>query len=547
MYFRIRDLRNSLKGYTEIFIYGAGKYAAEIYPKLCEMRLNARIEGFVVTEVKQQDFLFDQKIRQIGEIQKSEEKRCFLVAVNRSLEAEIIDILKEKELGDYILVSDFVRGDGFRMTEEQYRGQGFIKYIEYMAESYEYQHVDEMLCKSRTEIVDQIELKIKNRNRKDEKQIVAVGAYGQARCRYIFRAMIERGYRVTVLTSCANEPDWAKGLLDLQGIELIQCMTTEDILYHALVYDPLVYYVSPPWSDASIAAIMIQQKEQFGKIALELYDVMNGSYNVDEKLLGIERYALENAEGVVWRYFAKEYLEKEFGFCYRGKSIQFIDCCAGDNLHREIDDNSDILKLCITFGGTDGLAGRTGNDFKKWGNDYIRFVTAQEIMQNITDRPDVLLHVYIGTASEEEKALLREVEDEYPNFKVFYNISHGELKKKLLDYDYGVQNAAGKYFMTDDQYRKEGCLYLRGTHAISMSQKFFDYIDAGMAVIANRQIQLCNYLAQYGVIIRMDTDRLDIDYLKQHKRQFRENAEKARVELGIENHIDELLAFFQQL
>lgn len=101
--------------------------------------------------------------------------------------------------------------------------------------------------------------------------------------------------------------------------------------------------------------------------------------------------------------------------------------------------------------------------------------------------------------------------------------------------------------MTDDQYRKEGCLYLRGTYMLSMAQKFFDYIDAGLAVIANTQTRLCEYLEQYGVLIRMDTDQLDIDYLKKHRKQFRKNAETARVKLGIENHIDRLLRFFQQL
>lgn len=546
MYFRIRDLKNCIKEYTELLIYGTGKYATEIYPKLNEMKLGADIEGFVVTEVKEQNLFFGQKVRAVEEIRESKKKRCFLIAVNRTLEKEIIDIIENRKLGDYILLSDFVRDDGLCMLEEQYRGQSFSKYIEYMAESYEYQHVDEMLCKSRMEIIDQIERGTDNR-KKDERQIVVIAAERQARCRYIFRAMVERGYRVTVLSSSTEWPDWLRDSIDQEGIEVTHCLTTEDLLYQALLYDPWVYYVLPPWSDASIAAIMIQQKERFGKIALEIYDVMNGCYNVDEKRLGTERYALENADGVVWRYFAKEYLEKEFGFHYRGKSIQFVDCCAGEDLPREGSDDSSLLKLCIVIGNTAGLASRNGTDFKKWGDDYIRHVTAREIMQSITDRSDVLVHAYIGTATEEDKDVLREVENSYSNFKVYYNIPHKELKKRLLSYDYGIQNTAGKYPMTDDQYREAGCLYLRGTYMLSMAQKFFDYIDAGLAVIANTQTRLCEYLEQYGVMIRMDTDRLDIDYLKKHKKQFRENVEKARIELSIENHIDELLDFFQQL
>lgn len=546
MYFRIRDLKSCIKEYAELLIYGTGKYATEIYPKLKEMELSAGIEGFVVTEVKEQTLFFGQKVRAVEEIRESKTKRCFLIAVSRTLENEIVDIIVKRKLGDYILLSDYVRDDGFCMLEEQYRGQSFSKYIEYMAESYEYQHVDEMLCKSRTEIIDQIEREIGNR-KKDEKQIVVIAAERQARCRYIFKAMLERGYRVTVLSTSVEWPDWLKDSIDQEGVEVIQCRTTEDLLYQALVYDPLAYYVLPPWSDASIAAIMIQQKERFGKIALEIYDVMNGCYNVDEERLGIERYALENADGVVWRYFAKEYLEKEFGFHYCGKSIQFIDCCTGENLQRESKDDSGLLKLCIVFGNTAGLASRNGNDFKKRKNEYIRHVTAREIMQSITDRTDVLVHVYIGTATEEEKDILRELENSYSNFKAYFNVPHSELKRRLSGYDYGIQNTAGKLPMTDDQYRKEGCLYLSGTYTISMAQKFFDYIDAGLAVIANAQIQLCEYLEQYGVIIRMDTDQLDVDYLKQHKKQFRANAEKARTELSIDNHIDELLDFFQQL
>ncbi len=546
MYFKIRELNSVLQAYTEIAIYGAGRYAQEIYPKLCEMGWKDRIACFIVTENGQQKFLFDKEIKQANTVNKGREARCILVAVNSAIEKDIVSEIEKKGLGDYVPLSRFLIEDNdYRVLERKYRAQDFRQYIDYMAEAYEYQHVDEMIQKSRAKILEQIGQRIREKKR-DTKQIVVIMAYCQTRYSYIFQAIIERGYRLTVLDYCQYKPDWAKSLINQSNIEVFSCFSLEDLLYKALLYDPLVYYVLPKWSDASIAAIMIQQRRHFGKIVLELYDVMNGCYNVDEKLLAIEKYALENADGVIWRYFAKEYLEQEFGFQYRGEMLQFLDCCSGDELNGEIERDEKVLKLCLAFGSEEGLCG-IKSEYTRRENGYLYFVSAQAIMEHITDREDVLVHAYIGTASESDREVLGEVEKRYSNFKVYYGTPYRELKKRLRNYDYGIRNYAGQYLMSDDQYRKEGCVYLGGAYALSITQKSFDYIDAGLAVIAKDQEKLNDYLDKYGVIIRMDADQLDIDYLLKHKKQFRENAEKARMELSIENHIDELLAFFQRL
>lgn len=95
---------------------------------------------------------------------------------------------------------------------------------------------------------------------------------------------------------------------------------------------------------------MIRHKKLFGKIVFAAYDLMNDGYvQVSEKDNLKERYCLENADGIVWRWFSKEYLEEKKGFVYKGKSIQLLDYCKGFNIDgkRRPDDK---LKLCFVTG-----------------------------------------------------------------------------------------------------------------------------------------------------------------------------------------------------
>ena len=56
-----------------------------------------------------------------------------------------------------------------------------------------------------------------------------------------------------------------------------------------------------------------------------------------------------------------------------------------------------------------------------------------------------------------------------------------------------------------------------------------------------------DFLDKYGAVVRMSLQRLDIDFLQEHKEEWRQKAVLARQELDIDRHIDKLIQFFKDL
>ncbi len=536
MYLLMNDLYQELNKFSEILIYGAGNYAKLIYPLLKRAGLKERIASFVVTEVQLNSGIDGIPIRTVKEIASFDrEKSIVLAAVSDDYADEIVCILHEYKFINVLKMTDylFTESDLVEITDKQL--------LNYILEQHIWNRAGvetdlfEEEEKVRKRILQRSVIEI-NKN-----TIVIISSYLLPRTVKIIGALVKKNYRVVIL-EYGHYNMLAKEELSLYNVEFYQCQDIMEVFYRALQYKPLAYYYDPMWGDRICPEVMIRHKGIFGKLVIALYDVLNDGYvQATEEQKEAEKYALENADGIVWRWFSKEFLEEKKGFVYQGTSIQFLDYCEGYQIESRIE-KRDELHLCLVLGNTYGLLDETiyPNDRK-----HVEYARIDSIVKVLGERDDCIFHAFMGDSSKEDRIKFSELEKKYPNFKVFYGTKHNELIQKISKYDYGC------FLYTDGQdiseFESFDNLFYGSTHNNAMSNKYFDYLDAGLPIIATRPLKLCEYLDKFGVIVKMHIFNLDIQYLKDNKQLYKKRVVKARKELLIDNQISKLISFLNDL
>ncbi len=414
------------------------------------------------------------------------------------------------------------------------------QFIRYVRIQYIWNNRDSLLDFLRKSKVFRKNFKRRETVNLDRKTIVFITGNLTPRSVKIISALNKKRYKVIVLGyGKGSIVPLVKKELTGFGVNYFNCSDVVELFYLSLQYKPLLYIFEPAWGDCSWPDLMIRHKKLFGKIVMAVYDTLNDCYvQVSDFQLSTERYCLENADGVIWRFFSKEYLEEKKGFHYKGKSIQFLDYCAGYNIDENLNKDNG-LKLCFIVGSIDYfLESRNGRN-------YIEEARIEDILKVIGNREDCVFHIFTGTFRKRDKEICDALEKEYPNFKVFYNLEHDKLIKKISGYDYGC------YFYTNgkkipDMETVNNLLY-GSAYVNSISNKHFDYIDAEIPIITTAPFKSCEFFAQYGIVVKMDISNLDFEYLKKNKIFYKENVKKAKKELLIDNQIQRMIDFFQEL
>ncbi len=541
MFFLLGDLYQKLSQYSSIFLYGTGMYAMEIYPKLCVMGCKKKIKGFIISGEPKKDKIIGISVFSVDKSSAIiDADDVVLIAVSEIYQEEIIDNLQRLGIENRLCLSDYLRTGDDILTF--YKNKTSMEYCNYIFDWYVYNYSNQMF--SRDEIIEK--LLVDRRLRKNSKQIVFIIGIemGMPRTVKILGALKKCGYEVIVLCYVAADGTIVKKELDEYGITVYKCNYIEEMMYKMLNYNPLVYYIDPVWGDCTWADILIQQKEMFGKIVLTLYDVLNDGFaSVSEKQKDLERYALENADGIVWRWFSKQRLEEK-GMCFKGKSIQFLDYCSVGGEQTQVggkEDNEEI-KFCLVSGYADALFEQASDN----SQGYNLEAKIRDVLPRLLKDSKCSFHMFIWELSESNRAECRRLEEEYDNFKVFWKCEHKEVLNMISEYDYGIQLCTGEGKDVPDDVSINGRHY-GSAYKNAVSNRFFDYLDAGIPIVATQPRKLCDFLAEYNVVIKMDLSNLDVEYLRNNKFFYKENILKAREELEINHQIGRLINFFNEV
>lgn len=540
MHIMMNSLYSMINQFPQILIYGTGHFAHEVYPLLRNVGLKNKISSFVVSNLSEKYDVDGIPVRAISEISTLQIENCaVLVAVSKEYEDEIVRVLKDLgstqiiKLTDYIIQSDDLN--------EMLRNQSDKQFVETLLEEYEWNNVNSM--KELEEKVKELRNYIAQKKEEniDKNTIVFISGHLNPRSEKIIVALAQKNYNINVLEYGLRNELIRSEIMSL-NINFIQCRDIMEVFCRAIQYNPLVYYYEPVWEDSSGPEIMIRHSNLFGRIVFAAYDVLNDGYvQISDKQKLMERYCLENADGVVWRWFSKEFLEEKKGFVYKGKSIQFLDYC-GVYEKGQYDDSDKKLKICFVLWGINNFLDKT--ILKNEGN-YAELARIDTILDKIGDRKDCLFHVFLGQCNDNDREKLSLLEKQYPNFKVIYGTKHSDLIVRLSEYDYGcLLRTGGRDIPEMESIDNE---YFGSAFQNGIVNKFFDYLDAGIPVIATSHKKFCDYLDKFGVLVKMDVTTLDVDYLKNNKTFYRKNVEMARTELLMDNQIQRLINFFESL
>lgn len=529
MWISFKKLLNDLNG--NVIIYGTGCCAKKIYKKLMDIKMHNIVTAFTVSDNLQGE-VYGKAVYPISKLRKIYNGETILVAVsNNKYVNEIENVLAEYGYEKVIYLTKYFREDSVEIEEIINIGdnESVGRFIDRWASD----NFEPLFCDN-----ESIDYYLQERKRKGKaiKQIVFIAGFESVlpRTVKIMGALQRKGFEPVLL--CFGDADGrlVREELTENNLTICQCESAAELMYKMLQFNPLTYCIDILCEEYMWIKLLLSKKNIFGKVIVTAYDVSN-DFSTDEKRKQAEKYAFENADGIIWRWFSKEDIEKEMRL--PSLNILFPDYCDLYFTPQKADDEKK-LKICYVAGTANALIAKEMED-----NRWRRYARIEEILMKLGNNNDCQLHLYANYATKENKKRFKLLESKYSNFKVFWSFTHKELIEKLSCYDYGMFLYTGDEVVPDKQRNADGLT--RRAFRNSVCNKYIDYIQAGIAVITKGgNMKQLNMLREYNVIVDMDLSDLDIDFLIKNKEYYKESAKKARKELIIDNHIVDLCKFF---
>lgn len=319
---------------------------------------------------------------------------------------------------------------------------------------------------------------------------------------------------------------------------LIVFKTTDELLkiVYRLKETVQVIHCFTPWGACYNANILIRYKEMFPPIVVERYDILNGFYTKNKYRKNyahdMEKYAFTHADGICAREFGLEYMERSLGLKIVSDRITFLD---------NIDEFAKIAEYSVDCKKTELQLCYVGRIWSEKNYPGSIFACNLELAR-LCEKNKVHYHIYPSIWDENDFSDLLMEDNKNPYFHLHRPLPYQELIDEISKYDYGII-ACRKNFR--EQLKKTG--YKDAKIDYAGTNKFFDYLAAGLPILAPFPAELINEISKHGVIIKWSIDDYNFNYLRAHKKEFREKVIKEREFWLMENQIKDLINFYQAL
>ena len=170
-----------------------------------------------------------------------------------------------------------------------------------------------------------------------------------------------------------------------------------------------------------------------------------------------------------------------------------------------------------------------------------------DVLKKIGNRKDCVYRLYVSKISDDGEKIFKSLKEEYVNFEYYIGYSPEQLIESASECDYGCELYMSGRIPSDEECFEKNYMRLGGVYEVGATNRHFDFLNAGIPIISVGCKRQDDYLKKYGVLIEMDLNQLDIDYLKENRHMYRENVKKAHSELAISGQIDRLIDFFNDL
>lgn len=314
------------------------------------------------------------------------------------------------------------------------------------------------------------------------------------------------------------------------GIRVRYFRTPEEALDICRKYTPLVFHVFVE-KDYETAYYLMKNKKAIGKVIYSEYDLFWGYYKnaakkSAERAVAKERYCFENADGICFRDWGGEFLEQNSDYKIQGKWIMLLDGCAGTQVDRS-KKKLHGLHLCYV-GGV--YVGRQSGIYSH-NNELLMLIERCE-------KEHVHLHIYPSRKNREIYAAYISMSKNMKYFHFHASLPYSQLIEQISQYDYGIDIALKPYEETTETYTAAAYRYDSGN-------KYFDYLDAELPLIAPCTEMLAEELEKRGVCIRENLLMVDFNDLNAKKARFREAVIQAKADLYMGKSIVKLIDLYK--
>lgn len=371
--------------------------------------------------------------------------------------------------------------------------------------------------------------------------VVLIACMIKPRVTKIGYALRQKGYRVILFLEEQNSRGLNKA--NYKFFDNICIFRSEQEVYcKCLIVKPLVYHIFTEANVSSWAKYLISRKDILGKIVYDQYDIYRGICRIhNRRLLENEKFCFENADGLCCRSFESQYLKQRFHYRFKGKRILFMDYCWNKYFYAHKAKKRDDA-LQIVYGGrilspqSEDILGRT-----EWEALYFIAESLKQKKGFLTVIPSEL------NATHRDFVKLAE-ENEF--FKLKQPLKFRDLIKFESNMDYGIDCLEFQYKMEEYEKVFTGVTDYRAKAKYYATNKFFDYLDAGIPIIYGRKNEIFGRcFARYGAAIPCAVEDMPnmLDELKAKRNQYAENVKVARETLAIDNQIGRLIEFYKSL
>ena len=315
-----------------------------------------------------------------------------------------------------------------------------------------------------------------------------------------------------------------------KGIQIRYFKSAEEALDICRKYTPLVFHIFVE-KEYETAYFLIKNKKEIGKIIYSEYDLFWGYYKnaakkSAERAVAKERYCFENADGICFRDWGGEFLEKNSDYNIQGKWIMLLDGCAGTQIDRS---RKKLHGLHLCYVGSVCVGKQSGI-----------YSHNEELMLLIErcEKEHVHVHIYPNRKNSGIYASYISMSKNMKYFHFHNSLPYSQLIGQISHYDYGIDISLKPYEEAIETYTKAAYRYDSGN-------KYFDYLDAELPLIAPCTELLAEEFERRGVCIRENLLTVDFNYLKAEKTKYREAVIQAKADFDMRKNITKLIDLYK--
>lgn len=524
--FRIARLENELSNYSSIVFYGIGKVARELYVALKERNIN--IKYCIVSELEKENMFFEERavysfFSMIDDIKKAD--TIIIIAVGEPYTSQIETQLIQCNIFNYLRVIDFMREEYSCTCNLKSSKECFTEIAEWKVDI-SGKNFDEVGILAK-------QLEGWSKEKYDLNKIVFLIFHMSPRVIKITRELKKCGYGIIALGNSDLE------LLDIYSHETLglfdeyhMCDRVEEMVYWIIKSKAGVAHIFSNIFMSQRVHMLMQMKEIMPKIVFDQYDIANGMFKdiIEEKYLEAEIKCIENADGLCCRGFEIDYLIDTLKVDVKGKVFHFFDYCEEKRIFNKKNEGEKELSICYVGGIS------TEKEYP--GVPYACMIELADLCENNKCH----LHVYPVRMDIKRYQDYIELDKNNKYFHFHQPVASGHICKEISQYDYGIQPIKSGFLDAEDTgyVTKEEMIY-------AATNKYFVYLDAELPIIAEGMVKFDELFKQENVLLEWTIDKYDFQLLREKKQSFRSDVLAAKKKFQIENHINELIDFYNSL